>query len=194
MGNRSDRRRAALESLKEGHQRRMEKYRKEYEQRRKFYRLLKENASDILHSENFQKTRHHIQHGTMPVYRHCLDVAKQSIQINKALGLGCSERDLIRGALLHDYFLYDWHDKNRENYQKLHGFYHPGIALKNARKEYHLTRREEDIIKKHMWPLTVVPPLCREAWVVTAADKYCSLLETLKIRKRPGRVRVGVAK
>ncbi len=194
MGNRSDRRRAALESLKEGHQRRMEKYRKQYEQRRKFYRLLKENASDILHSENFQKTRHHIQHGTMPVYRHCLDVAKQSIQINKALGLGCSERDLIRGALLHDYFLYDWHDKNRENYQKLHGFYHPGIALKNARKEYHLTRREEDIIKKHMWPLTVVPPLCREAWVVTAADKYCSLLETLKIRKRPGRARVGVAK
>ena len=194
MGNRSDRRRAALESLKEGHQRRMEKYRKQYEQRRKFYRLLKENASDILHSENFQKTRHHIQHGTMPVYRHCLDVAKQSIQINKALGLGCSERDLIRGALLYDYFLYDWHDKNRENYQKLHGFYHPGIALKNARKEYHLTRREEDIIKKHMWPLTVVPPLCREAWVVTAADKYCSLLETLKIRKRPGRVRVGVAK
>lgn len=194
MGNRSDRRRAALESLKEGYQRRMEKYRKQYEQRRKFYRLLKENASDILHSENFQKTRHHIQHGTMPVYRHCLDVAKQSIQINKALGLGCSERDLIRGALLHDYFLYDWHDKNRENYQKLHGFYHPGIALKNARKEYHLTRREEDIIKKHMWPLTVVPPLCREAWVVTAADKYCSLLETLKIRKRPGRVRVGVAK
>lgn len=194
MGSRSDRRRAALESLKEGHQRRMEKYRKQYEQRREFYRLLKENASDILHSENFQKTRHHIQHGTMPVYRHCLDVAKQSIQINKALGLGCSERDLIRGALLHDYFLYDWHDKNRENYQKLHGFYHPGIALKNARKEYHLTRREEDIIKKHMWPLTVVPPLCREAWVVTAADKYCSLLETLKIRKRPGRVRVGVAK
>ena len=194
MGNRSDRRRAALESLKEGHQRRMEKYRKQYEQRRKFYRLLKENASDILHSENFQKTRHHIQHGTMPVYRHCLDVAKQSIQINKALGLGCSERDLIRGALLHDYFLYDWHDKHRENYQKLHGFYHPGIALKNARKEYHLTRREEDIIKKHMWPLTVVPPLCREAWVVTAADKYCSLLETLKIRKRPGRARVGVAK
>ena len=183
-----------MESLKEGHQRRMEKYRKQYEQRRKFYRLLKENASDILHSENFQKTRHHIQHGTMPVYRHCLDVAKQSIQINKALGLGCSERDLIRGALLHDYFLYDWHDKNRENYQKLHGFYHPGIALKNARKEYHLTRREEDIIKKHMWPLTVVPPLCREAWVVTATDKYCSLLETLKIRKRPGRVRVGVAK
>lgn len=194
MGNRSDRRRAALESLKEGHQRRMEKYRKQYEQRREFYRLLKENASDILHSENFQKTRYHIQHGTMPVYRHCLDVAKQSIQINKALGLSCSERDLIRGALLHDYFLYDWHDKNRENYQKLHGFYHPGIALKNARKEYHLTRREEDIIKKHMWPLTVVPPLCREAWVVTAADKYCSLLETLKIRKRPGRVRVGVAK
>ena len=68
-----------MEDLKRKHQRRMEKYRKQYEQRREFYRLLKENASDILHSENFQKTRRHIQHGTMPVYRHCLDVAKQSI-------------------------------------------------------------------------------------------------------------------
>lgn len=189
-----DQKESMLESLRKRYQKRMEKFRKQYEQRREFYRLLRENASDILHSANFQKTRHHIQHGTMPVHRHCLDVAGQSIKINRALGLGCKERDLIRGALLHDYFLYDWHDKNRENYQSLHGFYHPGIALRNARKEYHLTRREEDIIKKHMWPLTIVPPLCREAWVVTMADKYCSLLETLKIRKKPGKVRVGVAK
>ena len=176
-----------MESLKEGHQRRMEKYRKQYEQRRKFYRLLKENASDILHSENFQKTRHHIQHGTMPVYRHCLDVAKQSIQINKALGLGCSERDLIRGALLHDYFLYDWHTQDYVSPHKLHGFYHPGRALKNAQQEYQLTPRERDIIKKHMWPLTIsAMPMCREAWIVTMADKWCSLMETFHVHKGHG--------
>ena len=93
---------------------------------------------------------------------------------------------MVRGALLHDYFLYDWHDKSRENYQRLHGFYHPGIALRNASMEYELTLREKDIIKKHMWPLTVVPPLCREAWIVTTADKYCSLLETLKLHRGAG--------
>ena len=108
-----------------------------------------------------------------------------------ALPISCSEKDLIRGALLHDYFLYDWHDKNRANYQKLHGFYHPGIALRNAEKEYRLSPREKDIIKKHMWPLTIVPPRCREAWIVTTADKYCSLLETLKLRGRGNRANVG---
>ena len=68
------------------------------------------------------------------------------------------------------------------------------IALKKAQKEYDLTDREKDIIKKHMWPLTVVPPLCREAWIVTTADKYCSLLETLKLRKGAGKAKVGIAK
>ena len=94
-----------------------------------------------------------------------------------------SRRDLVRGALLHDYFLYDWHDKYHRDIKRLHGFYHPGIALRNAMKEYELTKREQDIIKKHMWPLTVIPPLCREAWIVTMADKYCSMLETMKIHK-----------
>ncbi|MCM1136862.1 MAG: HD domain-containing protein [Clostridium sp.] len=167
----------------EKYKKHVEKIRKQYEQRREFYLLLKENASDILNSENFRSTRNYIQHGSIPVQRHCMDVAAQSIAISNFLGIECSKRELIRGALLHDYFLYDWHDKTRENYRRLHGFYHPGIALENAEKEYHLTLREKDIIKKHMWPLTFFPPLCREAWIVTAADKYCSLLETLRLRK-----------
>lgn len=64
----------------------------------------------------------------------------------------------------------------------MHGFSHPRTALKNAGREYRLSPREQDIIKKHMWPLTIVPPLCREAWIVTAADKYCSFLETVEPR------------
>lgn len=40
-----------------------------------------------------------------------------------------------------------------------------------------------EIIRKHMWPFTIAPPTCREAWIVTAADKYCSLPEMLRLRK-----------
>ena len=172
----------------------LDKYKRQYQDRKEFYHLLKEHASDIINSPNFRSTRNYIQHGSMPVYRHCLDVADQSIKISKFLRINCNERELVRGALLHDYFLYDWHDKCRENYQRLHGFYHPGIALKNAQKEYPLSDREKDIIKKHMWPLTIVPPVCREAWIVTAADKYCSLLETLKLRRGAGKARMEIAK
>lgn len=177
--------------MKERHKKRLEKLKKKHEQKKELYRLLKKHAPDILDSENFKSTRNYIQHGTIPVHTHCVDVAGKSIAISKFLHIHCNERDLIRGALLHDYFLYDWHDKNRENYQFLHGFYHPGIALKNASKEYDLSPREKDIIKKHMWPLTLIPPRCREAWIVTTADKYCSTLETLRLRKGAARVRIS---
>lgn len=144
---------------------------------------LIEHAEDILNSEKFKSTLEYMQHGNISVHRHSVDVAKQSLLICKKLRLKISERELVRGALLHDYFLYDWHDSTRENFKHGHGFYHARVALKNAMQDYELTPRERDIIKKHMWPLNITPPMCKEAWVVTMADKYCSALETLKIRK-----------
>ena len=99
------------------------------------------------------------------------------------LKIRVKRRDMIRGALLHDYFLYDWHDKDHINPFKLHGFFHPGRALKNATRDFELTEREKDIIRKHMWPMTVILPMCREAWIVTVADKWVSLKETLRIEK-----------
>lgn len=162
---------------------RSEKYRKFYERQRELHKLIRENGRDILESDNFKSSKNFVQHGTMSVHSHSRNVAKYSIAISQKLGIKCSQEDLVRGALLHDYFLYDWHDKKRENYNPLHGFFHPGIALKNAEKEYELTPRQKDIIGKHMWPLTVVPPRCREAWIVSAADKYCSLMETLRLHR-----------
>lgn len=155
--------------------------------RKRLHARMHAQAEDILASRNFRKTREYVQHGRVSVHGHCLRVAECSLAMKEKLelaGIRCEERDLVRGALLHDYFLYDWHDKERRGVKRLHGFYHPGIALKNAGKEYRLTPREKDIIRKHMWPLTVVPPMCREAWIVTAADKYCSLQETLFGRRR----------
>lgn len=149
-------------------------------------RKIKKAAPDILSSDNFHSTKQHIQHGNVTVNQHVRDVARYSLAISEKLRIRCNRRELIRGALLHDYFLYDWHLPDEENPHKLHGFYHPGKALKNASKEYDLTDREKDIIKKHMWPLTVIPPKYKEAWIVTAADKWCSLMETVHLRKGHG--------
>ncbi len=60
----------------------------------------------------------------------------------------------------------------------------PSRALKNAQQEYQLTPREKRHYKKHMWPLTIsAMPMCREAWIVTMADKWCSLMETFHVHK-----------
>ncbi len=166
-----------------------EKWKKHYLLQRSLHREIVQSASDIIKSKNFEKTKRHIQHGSMTVNRHCMDVAKYSLFISyklEKMGIRCKKDELIRGALLHDYFLYDWHDANHVQPHNLHGFRHPGTALRNARREYRLTPREEDIIRKHMWPLTPMPPVCREAWIVTTADKWCSLLETLHVHKGHG--------
>lgn len=56
--------------------------------------------------------------------------------------------------------------------------------MKNAEDEFSLSEIEKDIIKKHMWPLTVVPPVYREAWIVSIADKYCSFMETVRLHRK----------
>ena len=137
-------------------QRRLERY-------RVIQKQIREEAPDILRSKNFNHMKRHIQHGNVSVNAHVMNVARYSIAISERLHIACSKRDLIRGALLHDYCLYDWHIPDKENPHRLHGFYHPGVALRNASKEYELTEREKNIIRRHMWPLTVVPPRCREA-------------------------------
>lgn len=176
-----------MELLKNHQRRRRQRLQRLYERHKRIHELLREHGEDILKSENFRRTRTHIQHGTMTVHNHCMDVARYSLLINKKLGIGCNMHDLIRGALLHDYFLYDWHDKEYLSQRKrLHGFHHPMTALSNAEKEYDLNDIQREIIKKHMWPLSVVPPTCREAWVVTAADKYCSLMETVGAHRGHG--------
>ena len=89
-------------------------------------------------------------------------------------------RALVRGALLHDYFLYDWHEKDASH--RWHGFHHPAAALKNASADFGLSPRERDVIAKHMFPLTLRPPRFRESWIVCLADKWCALEETLAVR------------
>lgn len=169
--------------------RQQEKWIKFYSKQLLLHREIMRNAADIVQSRNFRRTKAHIQHGSMTVNSHCMDVARYSLVISNKLekiGIRCNRNELIRGALLHDYFLYDWHDADHVRPHNLHGFRHPAVALHNAMQEYQLTLREQDIIGKHMWPLTVVPPKYREAWIVTTADKWCSLLETFHVHRGHG--------
>lgn len=125
-------------------------------------------------------TRSFVQHGDVSVYEHVLSVAHMSIRMARALsrmGLAIDVHALVRGALLHDYFLYDWHDPDPSH--RLHGFRHPYAALRRAEEDFDLTFLERNIIVRHMFPLVPIPPACREAWIVCLADKACALGETI---------------
>lgn len=104
---------------------------------------------------------------------HVKEVALLSYLLGRRLSL--DGKAITRGALLHDLFFYDW---LREG-PRLHGFRHHTIALNNARRITHLSPKEEDIIKKHMWPLTLVPPRYSESLIVSLVDTYCSIKDYL---------------
>ena len=107
-------------------------------------------------------------------------IANSDTQADQALKLRVrvDMRSMIRGALLHDYFLYDWRDG--EAGHDLHGFKHARRALLNAERDFELSAIARDVIVKHMFPLNITPPRYRETVFVTVADKVCAVREFSK--------------
>ena len=132
---------------------------------------------DILENEQVRSMDGYFQHGHTTCLRHSIHVSYLSYLFCKKHGLDA--RAAARGGLLHDLFLYDWHFYRRRKGERLHGVEHPKKALAHASALFSLTWKEREIILRHMWPLTITPPRCREAYVIVAYDKYCSLMETL---------------
>lgn len=140
-----------------------------------YYEIIK----DIIESDLVQSMDKYIQHGNTTTLRHCITVSYLSYRIAKILDLDFVS--VARAGLLHDFYLYDWHDLPKEkNLFKKHGFTHPKKAFENANKYFKMNEIEKDIIVKHMWPLTLRSiPKNRESVIVSLVDKYLSTKETV---------------
>lgn len=137
------------------------------------FHSYEECINEFLENQNVLSMKEFIQHGNTSTFEHSLSVSYYSYKIAKKLGL--DYRSAARGAFLHDFFLYDWHFDSPKD--RWHGYHHPKIALENAEKYFSLNGKEKDIIKKHMWPLTISFPRYRESVIVLLVDKYCSIME-----------------
>lgn len=146
------------------------------------------NIRELLANERLWEMNQYIQHGNTDTFTHCLIVSYYSYLTALRLTFKFDKRSVIRGAMLHDFYLYDWHIPDKAH--RLHGYRHPGFALTNAQKYFTLNPVEVDIIERHMWPLTLrKPPLCRESMLVCLVDKFCSLTETFFIPVMPRELR-----
>ena len=132
-------------------------------------------GADVLASPKVQALRGFVHHGRVTRYEHSLSVCYIALRIAGRLRLRVDERSMVRGALLHDYFLYDWHISAKEH--RWHGFRHAGTALRNASRDFELSDVERDVILKHMFPLNPALPRYRETVIVTLADKLCAVQE-----------------
>ena len=137
-------------------------------------------SKGIADSDLMNQERNFTQHRGTTVYEHSIGVAYTSYFIAKHMPFSFREASLVKGALLHDYFLYDWHEKDDSH--KWHGFCHPRIAMNKANADYGINPVDANIIHRHMFPLTPIPPKYKESYLVSIMDKVCAIGEMLNIR------------
>ena len=133
------------------------------------------NNSDVLTMKNY------IAHGSISVYDHVLSVTRMAYYLSRKWHADVDDEVLIKAGILHDFYLYDWHNKSiKVPLFKMHGYTHPFTACDNAVKRFHINEKTQDAIKSHMWPLTLrTYPRSKEGWILCLADKICATKETL---------------
>lgn len=140
-------------------------------------------VSPLLSTREVQRLDAYVQHLHYTRLTHSLDVAYLSFCIAKILH--CDSRSCARGALLHD--LHYRGDEERNSLAHMRS--HPETALLNARAICVLNPVEEDIIRKHMWLISLSPPRYKESYIVTFVDKICALREVLFGLSRRSQIR-----
>ena len=118
-----------------------------------------------------EEYRHHMSVNRL---QHVVSVAYIAYHICRKQCLRVEETCLA--ALLHDLFYFDHTRGDRPAHPWRR---HPAIAWDNARQLHPFTEVGEDIISRHMWPLTLRLPRTQEGRIVSWADKYCAWQEFL---------------
>ena len=131
---------------------------------------------DIISNETVQKMKNFRQHCNISCYEHCYRTAFYCYKICKKFNW--DYKAVARASMLHDLFLYDWRVKS--NRKGLHAFTHPKAAYDNASRIFKLSKKEKDMIVKHMWPLTITPPKYKESYILTLMDKFSATKESFE--------------
>lgn len=141
------------------------------------YDEFKEIVIKIINTEKFKTMKQIKQHRFATCYDHSINVATKCFLYAKKMKMKIDVSSLVRGALLHDFYLYDWRLNKKAHLN--HSYVHPRIALENARKEFgELNKIEEDIILSHMWPVNFFRfPKYKESYLVCFSDKICAIKE-----------------
>ena len=85
-------------------------------------------SNEILMSEGMQYEKMLPHQGEVTCYDHSVSVAWLSTRLAEHFHFNVDMKSLVRGALLHDYYLYDWHAAN---------------DLQEAGRALHRSRRRE---------------------------------------------------
>jgi len=133
-----------------------------------FMRIVK----NILDNEEFKKIET-IEHHGVSRFDHSMRVAYYSYKVAKFMHLDYV--GTARGGLLHDFFLSPEDRTSKDRF--ISTFVHPKKALQTAQTHFDLSRKEEDMIRSHMFPINLSVPKYAESWIVSTVDKVVAVNE-----------------
>ena len=140
---------------------------------------VSELGGDIIASKRFEKAKsvpHHSKSGNIAL--HSLETAGYALMLSRWLkqhGVEVNEVDAVRASLLHDIGMTE--DKVFLSPSPIKAWTHPREGMRIAQEEYGVNKVQAEAIKYHMFPVYSLPPRSMVGWVVTAADKCCSIHE-----------------
>lgn len=140
---------------------------------------FKDIINQLISNDTVQQMKNFTQHFGTNRFDHSYSVSYYCYWICKKLRL--DYKSAARAAMLHDLFLYDWRDKN--SHFRFHAFHHGKTACKNACNLFELNKKEQDMITRHMWPVTLAFPTSIEGFLLTFVDKYCAICESWQALK-----------
>ena len=131
----------------------------------------------FLNNEKIMRMKDIPMHRGSNCYLHSFKVAKKAIHYaEKSRKKDLNFHIILLGAILHDYYLYDW--RSDRSKRKKHGHNHPQIASDNAFRDFNIPQEVRRIIETHMWPLNIREyPKSREAKIVSICDKAVTIKE-----------------
>lgn len=150
-------------------------------------------TKEVLLNDEFQKRKYFMHHHNLTVWDHSILVSFKAFKIAKRLG--ADARVCALAGLLHDFYTQAWLYSDelaqiedgkylqeigvRKPLFKMHGFTHGVDAAKNYVKFFPELEDERitDSIKKHMFPMTIIPPKYVEGYILTSVDKLNSIRE-----------------
>ncbi len=141
-----------------------------------------ELVSDIVENPLVQDMRN-IQHHSKHANRldHSVYVSFVSYKICKRMGLDYTAA--ARAGLLHDFQIASNLEKKHCRFVMF--FKHPKIAAKHSAQTFKISKLEENIIERHMWPATPLAiPRYKESFIVSSVDKYCAIVEIMGGHKK----------
>ncbi len=159
---------------------RQEKRIENHKRREKFWGVF----TSMRENPEILKLKQYPNHRISNLYDHSSRVALCAYALSHRLHMEVDGAALARGAMLHDYYLYHAQSYKKITYRE-HLLGHPHTALVNAKEHFVLSKKEENIIESHMWPMTLTKlPRSKEAFLVQLADKVCAFGEG--VMKRTG--------